>query len=125
MTTKIAGNVLTIAGLGELTAANAGRFQKEVCAALNGHPVVEVDLSQTTAMDCTGLGALIAVRNLAHRQQGCVRLLGAMPAVQRLFDVVRAGELFEIANVKEQEEHTYAGVSAYSVSDSFALAATF
>ena len=54
-------------------------------------------------MDCTGLGALIALRNLARARNGGVRLLNPTPTVQRLFDVVRAGEIFEIVNTRPTE----------------------
>ena len=51
-------------------------------------------------MDCTGLSALIALRNLARARNGAVRLLNPTPTVQRLLDVVRAGEIFEIVNTR-------------------------
>jgi anti-anti-sigma factor len=55
-------------------------------------------------MDCGGLGALITVRKLAHSRDGRVRLVGATPMVQRLFDVMRAGDLFELVQVKPPAE---------------------
>jgi anti-anti-sigma factor len=88
--------VLTLSGLKELTAANADMFRKEVHAAVNGHKVVEVDLSQTTIMDCGGLGALIALRNLVRDRDGMVRLLHPTPPVHRLFEATGAGNIFEI-----------------------------
>src|ERR1043165_3836848 len=72
---SIGTGILSVAGYAELTAANSNRFRKEVCGALNGHKIVEVDLSQTTTMDCTGLGALIALRNLALARKGAARLM--------------------------------------------------
>ena len=66
--------VLTFGAFKELTAANADMFRKEVHAAVNGHKVIEVDLSQTTFMDCSGLGALIALRNFARGRNGVMRL---------------------------------------------------
>ena len=117
MTTKIAGTLLTIAGLEEITAGNAGQFQRRACAALDGHAFVEVDLSQTKAMDCGGLGALIAVRNLAHGRNASLRLVGATPAVRLLFDAVRAGDLFEIVNVQAQEDPAFVSAALFSRSD--------
>jgi len=94
------GEVLTFEGFKELTAANADMFRKEVHAAVNGHKVIEVDLSQTTFMDCSGLGALIALRNFARGRNGVMRLVNPTPVVQQLFDVVRAGHMFEIVNTR-------------------------
>ena len=86
-----------------MTAANADRFRKEVRAALNGHTSVEIDLSQTTSMDCGGLGALITIRNLTRSRHGVVRLVNPTPPVQRLLDVVQAGRLFDIVNATAQQ----------------------
>ena len=51
-------------------------------------------------MDCAGLGALIAVRNLARDRNGVVRLVNPTPTVQLLFDAVRATDIFEMANAR-------------------------
>ena len=87
-------------GFAELTAANSDRVEREIRAGLNGHTTIEIDLSRTTFMDCTGLGALIALRNLAHARNGGVRLLNPTPTVQRFLDLVCAGEIFEIVNTR-------------------------
>ena len=55
-------------------------------------------------MDCAGLGALIALRNLARGRNGGVRLLNRTPIVQQLFDVVRAGHMFEIVNTRPTDQ---------------------
>jgi anti-anti-sigma factor len=98
MEVTIAEEVLTVVGFAELTAANSQLFRKKVCAALNGHAVVEIDLSQTTFMDCAGLGALIAVHILTRRRNGVVRLVNPTPSVQQVLELVRAGQIFEIVS---------------------------
>ena len=94
------GEVLTFGAFNELTAANADMFRKEVHVAVNGHKVIEVDLSQTTFMDYGGLGALIALRNLARDRNGIVRLLNPTPLVHLLFEVMGFGDIFEIVDAK-------------------------
>jgi len=89
-------HVLTVVGYAELTAATCKMFRKQVCAALNGHTQVEIDLSQTTALDCAGLGALIAIRNLIRERNGAVRLVNPTSHVQQMLDLTRAGQIFEI-----------------------------
>lgn len=98
METEIAEQVLTVAGFTELTASNSKLFRKRVCAALNGHTVVEIDLSQTTFMDCAGLGALIAIRNPARDRKIVVRLVNPTSRVQQLLHIMRAGQVLEIIN---------------------------
>jgi anti-anti-sigma factor len=98
METEIAENVLTVAGFEEMTASNCKRFRKRVCAALNGHTVVEIDLSQTTFMDCAGLGALIAISNSVRDRKIVVRLVNPTSRVQQLLHLMRAGQILEIVN---------------------------
>lgn len=91
-----ADGVLRIMAVAELTVAHGRRFQKQVRAALNGHTSVEIDLSQTTAIDFAGLGALLAIRNLTRERKGVVRLRNPSSRVQQLLGLMRAGEFFEI-----------------------------
>jgi anti-anti-sigma factor len=98
MEAKVANEVLTVEGFAELTAANHYLFRNQLCTHLNGHTTIEIDLSRTTVIDCTGLGALIASRNLARARNGAVRLVNPTPTVQRLLELVRAGHLFEIVH---------------------------
>jgi anti-anti-sigma factor len=101
METEIAEKVLAVAGFAELTASNSKLFRKRVCGALNGHTVVEIDLSQTTFMDCTGLGALIAICNLGRGRKIRVRLVNPTFQVQQLLHIMRAGQILEIVNRPE------------------------
>jgi len=96
--------VLRVGGFAELTAANSERVERRIRADLNGHTNIEIDLSRTTFMDCTGLGVLIALRNLARARKGGVRLVNPNSTVQRLFDVVRAGEIFEIVDAEPESD---------------------
>jgi len=96
METELAEKVLTVGGFGELTAANGKLFRKKVCAALNGHGVVEIDLSQTTFMDCAGLGALIGICNLGRSRQIRVCLVNPTFQVQQLLHLMRAAQILEI-----------------------------
>ena len=104
MEITIANEVLTVGGFVELTAANNEQFRNQVCTALNGHTTIEIDLSLTTVMDCAGLGALIALRKLASGRNAVVRLVNPSPPLRRLFDWVRAGQLFEIVNAQPTAE---------------------
>src|SRR2546423_469823 len=102
MEIEIAEKVLTVAGFAELTAANSKLFRQKVCAAFNGHTVVEIDLSETTFMDCAGLGALIAIRNSVRGKEIVVRLINPTSQVQQLLDIMRAGQILQIVNKCEE-----------------------
>ena len=100
---NVPNEVLRVGGFAELTAANSDRVGRKIRADLNGHRTIEIDLSRTTFMDCAGLGALIALRNLTRGRNGAVRLLNPTPPVKQLLDLVRAGEIFEIVNRQPTE----------------------
>ena len=100
MKINVPNEVLRVGGFVELTAANSDKVGRKIRADLNGHTTIEIDLSRTTFMDCTGLGALISLRNRARARNGAVRLVNPTPTVQQLFDVVRAGHMFEIVNTR-------------------------
>ena len=88
--------VLSVAGTRVLTTATASKFRERVFAALNGHDVIEVDLSDTTFMDCGGLGALIALRNATRDRNGRMRLLNPKPDVEQVLTLLEARRAFEI-----------------------------
>ncbi len=90
--------ILRVVGYEEMTAANSNLFRKTACAAWLGHTNVEIDLSETTFIDCAGLGALIAVRNLTRARNGIARLMNPTSSVQQMLDFTRTGQLFEIVN---------------------------
>jgi anti-anti-sigma factor len=98
METEIAEKVLTVIGFAELTAANSKLFRKRVCAALNGHTVVEIDLSETAYIDCAGFGALIAIRNPVRGRNIKVRLVNPTLQVQQLLHIMRAAQILEIVH---------------------------
>lgn len=95
-----------------LTADNAVQFREQACAALEGQTSVDLDLSQTTAMDCAGVGALNAVRNLTPARRGVVRLLHPTPAVQRLLNILQATERFDIVDAPPPALPQFTGVGA-------------
>jgi len=110
---EITGIVLRIAGLEELTAVNADRFRKGIHAAVEGHSIVEVDLSETATMDCSGLGALIALGNVAQRRNTRVRLVNPNRVVQQLLKVMQTGVLFEIVEVNDESSPDLPGVPGH------------
>lgn len=86
-----------------MIAANCNMFRKTVCAVLDEQTEIEIDLSQTTSIDCAGLGALVAVRNLLRGRNGIVRLMNPSPSVRQLLALMRAGQAFEIVNALDTE----------------------
>jgi anti-anti-sigma regulatory factor len=91
-------------GFAELAAANGKLFRKKACAALNGHTIVEIDLSRTTCVDCARLGALIEIRNLTRARNGVMRLMNPISSVQQVLELVCAGQIFEMVNTRPMDD---------------------
>jgi anti-anti-sigma factor len=97
------GQVLRVMGFAEMTAAHCSLFRKTVCAGLDEQTEIEIDLCQTTSIDCAGLGALIAVRNLIRGRNGVVRLMNPTQPMQQLLGLMRAEQIFEIVDTRETQ----------------------
>ena len=92
---------LSVAGVRELSAANARSFRNEVYAAMGrGLEHIEIDLSQTSLVDSCGLGALVSLYKAANENGNggrvAMRLLYPQPPVQQIFELTRMHHLFEI-----------------------------
>ena len=92
---------LSVTGLRELNAANAQAFRNALARALSHDlKAIEIDLSQTQAVDGAGLGALVALYETAkeHRKREgfAIRLTNPTPTVQQMIELARLHHLFEI-----------------------------
>src|SRR5690349_6160693 len=84
------GDTLRISSVTQLGEANAGPFRDWVHQALNdSHKNIEVDLSQTTFVDSSGLGALVSLHKAAARRAGTLRLVNPRPPVQQILELTR------------------------------------
>ena len=92
------GEKLSVSEIPELDAANSGSFRSQLSAALPANVrQIDIDLSRTR-MDCSGVGALVALRNWAREQNldVAIRLLNPTQTVRRLFFLTRLDRLFPI-----------------------------
>src|SRR5260221_1185133 len=92
---------LTVHDIQELSAANSRSFRNEICAAFSpGLKEVEIDLSQISFVDGSGLGALaslyVAASTQNHGEPPIIRLVHPQPPVQQLLELTRMHHLFEI-----------------------------
>jgi anti-sigma B factor antagonist len=94
---QIQGDTLNVAGVKELSAANANAFRDQVRGSLADRlKNIDIDLSQTMFLDSCGLGALISLHKTACTRSGSVRLLNPTPPVQQILELTRLHRVFEI-----------------------------
>jgi anti-sigma B factor antagonist len=90
-------HTVVVSGLSELVAANAAATRDAIRAALSSAcRQLDIDLSATTFLDSSGLGALLALHKTLTLQQGRVRLLNPAPNVQQILELTRLHRVFEI-----------------------------
>ena len=90
---------MNVAGVKELSAANANAFRDQVRGSLADRlKNIEIDLSETMFVDSCGLGALISLHKTTCNRNGTVRLLNPTPPVQQILELTRMHRIFEIVN---------------------------
>ncbi len=91
------GHTLRVSGITELAAANAAHVRDSVRAALQPHSTsLELDLSQTTFLDSSGLGVLIALDKTMRLRNCSLRILRPGPSVMQILELTRLHRLFEV-----------------------------
>ena len=91
------GDTLRASAIAELNAANANALRDETRRVFGQtQRNIEIDLSQTTAVDSCGLGALVALHKTAAARGGVLRLINPTPPVQQILELTRMHRIFEI-----------------------------
>jgi len=93
------GKRLRVSEIDDLAAGNSGAFQSAVTASIGPNVMeIDIDLSKTGFVDCGGVGALVALRKTARRQNNgvTIRLLNPTSSAQRLFQLTGLDRLFPI-----------------------------
>jgi anti-sigma B factor antagonist len=99
MKMEIRGDTLHISSVVRLGEANARSFRDCVVAQLGDDSRnVAVDLSQTTFIDSSGLGALVALQKAAAKRQGSLSILNPQPSIQQILQLTRLDSFFQIVN---------------------------
>ena len=99
MKIEINDHTLRVTELPELGERQAATFQAEVSAALPEQPgLIEIDLGQTRNVDCSGLGALVAILDHARRrnQEATLRVMDPTPPVRQLLELTRLHRVFSV-----------------------------
>ena len=84
-----APSTVRVAVVGEVDLATAHLLRDRLLGVLREQApaVLDVDLAGVTFLDCTGISALVAVRNAAMRTGRQVRVTHPQPIVRRVLDV--------------------------------------
>jgi anti-anti-sigma factor len=90
-------NTLNVTGLAELSGASAGGARDQIKTALQpAHNQLEIDLSSTTFVDSSGLGALISLHKAMKARGGQLQLVNPSPTCRQLLELTRLHRTFDI-----------------------------
>jgi anti-anti-sigma factor len=93
-TFSLTGPVALIAFKGELEIGTAPRVGAQLHALLEaGAREILVDLTETTFLDCAGMGALIEVAGIAHERGGRLYVFRAQGQPRQLIERGRLGRV--------------------------------
>ncbi len=96
---NIASNnqTLSVSSTNELTAANALAAKSKVKETLTPeHSQIDLDLSETTFIDSSGLGVLISLHKEMASRKGKLRIVNPTSSVNQILELTRLHRLFEI-----------------------------
>lgn len=97
MKVSIENDTVKISGVTELVAANSFNFRDQVRASMNADQrFVEIDLSEISFLDSSGLGALIGIHKTTSTRNGMVRLVNPSPQVEQILQLTRTNRMFEV-----------------------------
>jgi anti-sigma B factor antagonist len=88
---------LVLVNEGELASATSTQFAERLGKAIaDRHPLIVIDLSRTSFIDSSGLGALVAGLKQARREGTRLVLAALQEQAALIFRVTNAHKLFEI-----------------------------
>ena len=82
---------------GEIDAHTAPVLREKLAAVQQKENLqAELEMSEVSYMDSTGLGVIVAFFKNVNAQNGHVKLTGLSPRLKRLFDITGLGEIMDI-----------------------------
>ena len=81
----------------DMNASSVHTFREKVRAnLLVDHTQLDVDMSATTFLDSSGLGALLSLHKLMNARGGKMRIINPRPAVVQIIELTRVHRIIEI-----------------------------
>ena len=104
--TRNLGDVAVVSVQGRIVNGETASLREAVGSEVAARPqsrgrAIVLDLARVSALDASGLGLMLELREQAERKGICLRLANASSFVRRIFEVTRLDSVFELASVRE------------------------
>jgi anti-sigma B factor antagonist len=101
MDIQIKQDSVVVSHIANIVASNSREFKERVLSVLtDSHRVVELDLTDTSMVDSSGLGSLISLDKTMRARKGLVRLLNPSRSVMTILELTRLHRVFEVINCR-------------------------
>ena len=116
LSTRYLGDVAIVSCVGRISLGDeTASLRDYVKKIFHDTPFVVLDLSQTTYVDSSGVGVLIALYTSARNATGAIKLTGVTTRVRDLLQITKLVTVFEIHDTPEAAAASFnraAGASA-------------
>ena len=104
--TRNSGDVAVLSVQGRIVNGETASLREAVGSEVAARPqtrgrAIVLDLARVSAVDASGLGLMLELRELAERKEVRLRLANASSFVRRILEVTRLDSVFELSNVRE------------------------
>jgi anti-sigma B factor antagonist len=104
--TRNLGDVAVMSVQGRIVNGETASLREAVGSEVAARPqtrgrAIVLDLARVSAVDASGLGLMLELRELAERKEIRLRLANASSFVRRIFEVTRLDSVFELSNARE------------------------
>ena len=93
---------------GELTIYSVTEARDQLCAALDQHPALQLNLAGVEELDTAGVQLLVWLKQEAKRRAKTLVLFAHSPAVVEVFDLLQVASLFGDAMLLPPSSRTHA-----------------
>lgn len=104
--TRNLGEVAVVSVQGRIVNGETASLREAVGIEVAARPqsrgrAIVLDLARVSAVDASGLGLMLELREIAERSGIRLKLANASSFVRRVFEVTRLDSVFELSNAKE------------------------
>ena len=103
------GDVAVLSVQGRIVNGETASLREAVGSEVAARPqtrgrAIVLDLARVSALDASGLGLMLELRELAERKGIRLRLANASSFVRRIFEVTRLDSVFDLSNARESQQ---------------------
>ena len=115
--TRNLGDVAVLSVQGRIVNGETSSLREAVGSEVAARPqsrgrAIVLDLGRVSAVDASGLGVMLELRELAERRGIRLKLANVSSFVRRIFEVTRLDSVFELSNARESHPAIHHSQSA-------------